>query len=113
MQADLSPKSQVLCASTFIQPFRSCLQLLHPCRTLGRSGRRAAGPARAGSCRASAVPDSSGWDVMGPGPVEGDVTRPGRPGLIEGDVAAGDGGRGAQPLGLWGVRASPALFALA
>ena len=53
--------------------------------------------------------------MTGPGPVEGDVTRlaAGPGGLIRGDVAAGDGGRRAQPLGLWGVLASPALLALA
>ena len=66
------------------------------------------GQARAGSCRASAGPGSHGGDVPGPGPGDARVG----PGS-SGDVVTGDGGRGAQPPGLWGVWAPPTLSSLA
>jgi hypothetical protein len=64
-------------------------------------------PAR-GRAGPQPAPGRMGGDVPGPGPGDARVG----PGS-SGDVATGDGGRGAQPPGLWGVWAPPTLSSLA
>jgi hypothetical protein len=128
---DLSVGSQAVHAAAFLQPFRNCSQLLHHClhplvvRVCPPSGpgRLGPGPTGPGPGPGSTCGDVSGlsrsWVAWGtcPGGREGIMpvclasVGPGPP-EPEGDLTISDGSRGEQPLGLWGVWASPVLSSL-